>query len=371
MDVKALKNDHFRYVPPETTNKGRNTAAVEKTPATAKEANFEPLRFPPEKARNFIANSLAHTLNRRFPRLATSVPPVVTIPDTLDRIKAHAQAGGVSPGRWRDAVSSAFGSALQALRDISDLIGGEQGLEAIARGVAKDLGLEQDQDIQMALRGEHVEHSQSRNASIEVTTRDGDKITIQFSEQSSQSASRFSLVSGNGSATAVELSRQQHSRFSFSIEGELDEGERRAIDELLGKLDKVAGHFDSGNMKAAIEEAQNLDYDGSELAGFEMSLDAQRSSRAVAAYQQTQQAPVINSALGDAIAFMQELNERTREAANTAFADPREAVKEMLAGMIGYDAEEFDDGRQAIHELLDQMERQFVGLNQNGPDQPA
>lgn len=118
-------------------------------------------------------------------------------------------------------------------------------------------------------------------------TREGDVVTISFSQSSSSSRSALQVQQGDSSLQAFQESDSENSGFSISIEGNLNRDEQKSLQKLMKKMHKVSNAFFHGNGKAALKHALKLGFNDQQIAGFSMDLSMQKSVQAVAAYQQT------------------------------------------------------------------------------------
>ena len=95
-------------------------------------------------------------------------------------------------------------------------------------------------------------------------TNDGDKVSIRMSDT-------FASVYRSGDE-AYGLAVSGDSSFEFSVEGELDEGEVEAINQLLAQVGNVAGLFFEDRFQEAFESALSVGFDSSEIASFSLDL---------------------------------------------------------------------------------------------------
>ncbi len=146
--------------------------------------------------------------------------------------------------------------------------------------------------------------SDSRTGNILIRTRDGDELTLsfeslrqfQFAQQAQVTSSAAQASEGNNigagtSETASQTSLYQYferSGISFSLKGELDEDEMKAIAELVGKANDLADTFFAGDMDKAFEEALALGFDDKELVGYALQLNHTKQSQVVEAYESIQ-----------------------------------------------------------------------------------
>lgn len=131
-----------------------------------------------------------------------------------------------------------------------------------------------------------------RNESIalQLNTQDGDKITLSFSAfikgdfASSSITSTNNLFSdlfqlrSNSLFSEATQSTQQLSQFFgntellINIEGELDEDELTALQDLFSQLSELFNDFFNGSIKDALNQALSLDVDFEEIASLNLDL---------------------------------------------------------------------------------------------------
>jgi len=129
-----------------------------------------------------------------------------------------------------------------------------------------------------------VSENSARSLDISLTTRDGDRVILSLAQNS---ASQQTLLSSQGQGVALTASDSTvnaSSRFSLSVQGQLDQGEIQAIRHLLHKAEKLASQFFAGNVSQAAEKVQDIKLDRGELAAFSLNLSATRS-RQISNYQ--------------------------------------------------------------------------------------
>ena len=75
----------------------------------------------------------------------------------------------------------------------------------------------------------------------------------------------------------------------MQVKGELDEGELKAIGNLVAQADDVANMFYRGNIEQAYEKALDIGYDNKELQSFALQLTKVESSQKIQKYGEVQQ----------------------------------------------------------------------------------
>jgi hypothetical protein len=126
--------------------------------------------------------------------------------------------------------------------------------------------------------------SQQNSMSLELMTKDGDRISLSF-KQSAQSSS-FSEQQGSSFMTAAGF--EQGTEWQMDVIGDLDEGEQAALSSLLQGVEKLSHTFFSGDLGGALEQAMQLGFDGNELASMSLNLRQESFSSVSRAYNSVQ-----------------------------------------------------------------------------------
>jgi len=227
-------------------------------------------------------------------------------PEKLEKMLSDAQKGireGLSEASKALEESGLLSDEMSAgIQKVDDLL--DDGLKTLS----DDLFSVDDSALTgLSSYSEATHYSLSKDANYSITTKEGDQINITFNAdylQQSASAARLSDQSFEY-ATSQESSFQ--AAFSIEINGELNEDEQQAVNELMTSLQNVSELFFSGSFDEAFENAQAVSMDSSQLASFSMDLQRTETVATVREYQQalpgneiaTQFIP-LNNALTDA-----------------------------------------------------------------------
>lgn len=167
----------------------------------------------------------------------------------------------------------------------------------------------------------------SNQFDLQITTQDGDVITLNagydYGKEEQYSAHR----NRDGHEASYRSYEFESYNMSYSVEGDLDEGELAALDKFFDKVGELADTFYSGDMQAAFDLALSLDYDKSELASFALNLSHQETYQMAEAYQKVADIP------------------QGRRVQPQPAADPRASILEQLKPLQDY-----------VQRLLDSME---------------
>src|SRR5690606_7786600 len=200
---------------------------------------------------------------------------------------------------------------------------------------------------------------------MQVTTRDGDRLRISIvSASASWSQSSVAAASsGNGSVASASSSSGslQIGAWRVEVEGELDDEERAALEDLFKQVQDISNDFYSGNLSGAFDRALQLKMDGSQLASMSLQLTQTSVRQATDAYgavaqQGGQAASAINDSL---IEYARGLLDALRSADRVS-EDARGTLQQLLEGGFSLD-ERFDESllekaRELNGRLLDGLQ---------------
>ncbi|MCW8936255.1 MAG: DUF5610 domain-containing protein [Gammaproteobacteria bacterium] len=199
---------------------------------------------------------------------------------------------------------------------------------------------------------------QSKEASIEIVTQDGDKIEVSYSAFIESASSQSYSRNQQGSSASYEYSSVSSAAFQFSVQGEIDEGEQQAINELLNKVGDLASQFFNGDVQAAFNSAMQLGFDSEELKSF--ALDFQQSTyiEVTQTYQRTEQfsdstkrlpAPGPAAAI-DLLSQLEKLIEQQQD--NQMFERADNTIKTLLTGMLDLVNQDLS---QPVHNFINEI----------------
>lgn len=304
--------------------------------------------------RSAQANKPAEVADTKSVQPVSTQSPEVTATNILRHVYQSVEglrAEGASEERIaerleaaREGIAKGYGEARAILEDLgrldeslaADIDKGEaliaEGLKQIEAGEKPDLLTpkvpERDDAPQSAtptgftLAGTRS----SQSLSLEVVTRDGDKVTVNFR----QKEGGISLTTPGMSLTASAFS----SRFDMQIDGNLDEGELNALQTLFDDVGKLSETFYGGDLGAALEDAMQLGFDGNELASMSLELRQRSFSSVSRAYGEsgpslpTQRLESQQNMITDYVKSYTEALDRARP-----LAEPKDTLQKMLEAL--------------------------------------
>lgn len=186
---------------------------------------------------------------------------------------------------------------------------------------------------------------------LQITTRDGDRLSISIAQASANWSQSRAAASSNGNASALVASTQSGSMqigaWQVSVEGELDADELGALEKLFGQVQELSNSFYSGDMAGAFDRAMALEMDGEQLASLSLNLTQTTVRQATDAYSAVAQtggqtASAVNSSLID---YAQGLLDALRSASQfSEEGSAKGTLLDLLKGGFSLD-ERFDDAR--------------------------
>ncbi|GGY77025.1 hypothetical protein GCM10011613_21920 [Cellvibrio zantedeschiae] len=175
------------------------------------------------------------------------------------------------------------------------------------------------------------EYAEARDFKFELITKEGDRVSIRAS--SSLGVSVATAQDKNG--VEVNASKSSASNFELSIEGDLNESELNAINDLLGRVDKLAGQFYSGNLDDVFDKAVNLGYDDQQIASYALNLSQVQIQQVAESYSafspEGEQVPSLANQLAPVGDFIKDVLSTLNVAGE--FANPHQLLLDLTRKM--------------------------------------
>lgn len=276
---------------------------------------------------------------------------------------ALAQAGGNEQAKnrlqaAREGIEKGFGEARDILTNLNvyqgevqdnaektyDLL--QQGLDGLQSALDDGTLFNKTAPAapQLIQRDLLQQSSYSREESFELTvkTRDGDDVTINISRNQFAEDISYSSETPNSRFTSLSETTSASASFSYEVKGELDEGERKAIDELLGNVKKLSDEFFGSDVQGAFDHALSIGYDTKEIARFSVSMQQTEERRVTSAYREIAQIQDQGRRQGEALGkllqpvhqFLDGLKQTVGDAQKTdMFDSPAATIADMFSGV--------------------------------------
>jgi hypothetical protein len=203
--------------------------------------------------------------------------------------------------------------------------------------------------------------SNSKSSELSITTTDGDVVSISFSElqeYATKEAYQYQESSQGGSKNYSSSSSQYHEiNFSYSVEGELDNEEKVAIEALIKDVNSLQKDFFSGNVVQAFEKAVELGFDNDQIANFSMDLQQTKTSYVSQSYTEIaefdeRELPSLNKELRPLIDFLDEFKQ-LQETANTLLSKKEDAFGQLLDAVFKAEFGENKEAKDKFNKVID------------------
>jgi len=300
--VNGLEDLKQQYTPstvadaPEATATAVNTEAVVKE-APVKEAaiqeapvNQEPVSVP----KTVSAESEAPQPTAVASSAPQAVSAVQSIESSQTRMLRFSSIGGVEQMESLNSSSISSQRPIEQVATTTQLPGAEVAAETpeqitevsetTTTTVAPNTG---DQT--------RMEYGLKERFSFTLQTQDGDKVTID-ALNTTVYAARLDDQGDNNSQLIEGLNNSEN--YSFNVEGDLDDEEIKAINDLMTQVMDLADTFYNNNVDAAYEQALAVGYDQNEIAAYSFSMKQVEQYSVASSYQalapETTERPSLN-----------------------------------------------------------------------------
>lgn len=223
--------------------------------------------------------------------------------------------------------------------------------------------------------------SQQKETSVEIMTQEGDKVKITLSAGAQVSNSQGSYTDGNSSVSFSRQSSSSYASIQYSVDGNLNDKEKAAIDNLIQGLNTVAKDFYQGNVEQAFNKASQLGYNTDQLAQFSVSMNQSISQQSsIGQYQQIQQnnsskdnqsADGVSEKLQNSQPALQQLSNFFKQldqlSANPGFAlmaNPQQSFDSLMPKIMQFNQpDEKPEKQQQQNSIVSDMMRSLASLN--------
>jgi len=138
----------------------------------------------------------------------------------------------------------------------------------------------------------NVNATRELSSSLQLTTNDGDVVTVNFSR--SQSLSAGGVAGSEGSLAYAGAASS--SSINFSVQGDLSEDESESIQKVVESISKLAEKLFDGKTGAAMEKLGDLNINTEYLADMSLNMSSSITYKAMSAYAQVSNLPTDGSA---------------------------------------------------------------------------
>jgi hypothetical protein len=283
------------------------------------------LQLADKKGADDVAQTMLDHVQRGLDQLRKSGASEDRIQQRLDAAKAGIAKGYEQAEKQLEGMGLLDDDLKAEIAQGRSLI--DAGLEQLASGTEKEEGISTRMPSFNTSNSFSSQASQQNSMSLELMTKDGDKISLSFM----QSSSSFSYGAQEGHQLITAAGFEENLAWQMDVVGNLDEGEQEALSNLLQNVEKLSSSFFSGDLGGALEQAMQLGFDGNELASMSLNLRQESFSSVSRAYNSVQPqlpTPELEGLSSGLLAY----NENYLSALDQAksFADPETLLNELV-----------------------------------------
>lgn len=221
------------------------------------------------------SSSVSNTANTP---VVSSVEPVAT--QTVNPAKSGQRIDAI-----RGAVDSGFQESKRVLQQNVVLSPDVSNAFDAIRQRLDDVLNSLDRSASTSINANYFKYDASSETSIQIKTNDGDIVNINFSSSASQEYSGSSIKNNQLSASVLSYESESQSRYSFSVEGNLDEGELKAIEKLVAGIQKVSNSYSPADITSAFAAIGQNSFDTRELQAYQFESKTVEEFKALSLYQ--------------------------------------------------------------------------------------
>lgn len=260
-------------------------------------------------------------------------------------------------GKLDDQLSSRIDDSFSRISDGLDQLAQRFNPAADAPAVQAPLSTGSSETLAAAI----TQKTQQKLA-LEVVTQEGDRVKIVIDERRFSDQRGIAQTGPDGTIAAFSSQSSFQGRYRISVEGQLNQDEQAALNDLFAQVDDISSRFFGGDVQSAFEQAQSLNLDGQQLASFALNLKFSQVTRASSYSETANQTPSIAARLQPAAGLARGVEQAASQGAKAGLAI--DGLQKLLDRLLadGQTAREanaaqnparFNLGRDFIRSLLD------------------
>lgn len=232
-------------------------------------------------------------LHQAYSGVQENVSPDDVAADALQTAK---QLTAESPTTAAKSLISLKAKVHEAASYVRETIGSDDSAE-VDDAVAKvDAGIAKLEDEVANSRVSsasilEVDTRTKQRSTIQIRTQEGDIVKLSLRRMDSLSASDMMQSDGENTSTLTEVSVSSRSRMMLKVEGDLNDSELAAIQNVFAQAEQIANDFFGGDLQAAFASAEGFEFDTEQLARVNMRFRMQQYTEV--SYRETTSTPRI------------------------------------------------------------------------------
>lgn len=218
-----------------------------------------------------VLKKIEASLHKAAQALADRGVDAKTIDATIDRFRA--QLANALDGMAQGAAGSSGGSGSSSAGDASSASGSGSGTAVGATSSSTGSAPSGATSVSSFIARE----VRKERGVIDLVTAEGDRVSIRFRTKEVVAGSVTQSSAADGTTiTATKASLFSQGGVKIEVDGDLNDDELKAINDLLGKVDDIATKFFSGDVQAAFSAANSLGVDSDQIAAYRLNLTYSR-----------------------------------------------------------------------------------------------
>jgi hypothetical protein len=209
-------------------------------------------------------------------------------PAAIEKRLADAQAGVEKGFAEAKDILQSFGAWNGAIKENAektlDLI--HKGLDDRSATTAPQAPPAQNASVLQTTNLAAFETKRSETFELEITTREGDIVKLSYSTEQSAGFQSSRIADQSGVQQELSAYSSQSKNLSFSVQGDLNDDEKKAIANMMKDVEKLANDFYGGDMQGAMQHALALNMNKEQLSRLSLDLAYTETRTAISAYQQ-------------------------------------------------------------------------------------
>ena len=214
----------------------------------------------------------------------------------MDALRTAKQLTAESPTTAAKSLISLKATVHEMARYVRETVGGENPAEVDDAVARVDAGLaELEGEIANSRESSasvlEVDTRTKQRSTIRIRTQEGDIVNLSLRRMHSLSATDTAQSDGESMSTSTEVSVSSRSRMMLKVEGDLNESELAAIQNVFAQAEQIANDFFGGDLQAAFASAEGFEFDAEQLARVNMRFRMQQQTEI--SYRETTNIPRI------------------------------------------------------------------------------
>jgi hypothetical protein len=140
-----------------------------------------------------------------------------------------------------------------------------------------------------------VDMRRKQQSKIRIRTQEGDVVKLSLRRVDKLSASDVSETNGETSTSRTEVEVSSKSRMMLKVDGDLNEAELAAIQNVFAQAEQIADEFFGGDIGAAFNMVQGFEFDSEQLSKVNMRFKMREVSRVAYSETRTTTGPAVEA----------------------------------------------------------------------------